>query len=306
MHWRPNIKNLILFGIIVSVFCWLYSDTIYRLVLKWSSSGDYSHGFLIPLICLYLIWKRQNQLKQTRVTPCWWGLPILLLAVISLLIAKIGAIYSAASFSLLIGGFGLVILNLGLNITKNLAFPLGFLIFAIPLPGLIRDSVTFPLTLASSNISTRLMRLFEITVNREGNIIDLGTMQLQVVEACSGLRFVLPLLALGILVAYFTQQRFWKRVLLVLSTIPISIIANACRLAMIGILAEKFGADVAEGFFHGFSGWLVFIFAFSVLYLENMALNKIGQRRQMGLKEAKPAFRVETSSPPLIMQENGK
>ena len=149
---------------------------------------------------------------------------------------------------------------------KKLAFPLSLFIFMIPLPTVFGTKIGVYLKLISTKLGELILRIFGVSVFVEGNIIDLGVTQLQVVDACSGLRYILPLLALGLLFAYFFEKVRWKQIILVFSTIPIAIVSNSIRIGITGILAQWYGPEVAEGFFHGFSGWLIFMLAFALLY----------------------------------------
>jgi exosortase D (VPLPA-CTERM-specific) len=160
----------------------------------------------------------------------------------------------------------IVLFCFGKSAFEALFFPLFFLIFMIPLPTTVQAGIGVPLKLVSTKLGAVLLHLFGVSVFVQGNVIDLGVIQLQVVDACSGLRYIFPLLALGALFAYFFEKTKWKQAVLVILTIPIAVITNGIRIGATGILAQKYGSGMAEGFFHGFSGWLVFMFAFALLF----------------------------------------
>jgi exosortase D (VPLPA-CTERM-specific) len=163
--------------------------------------------------------------------------------------------------------------------------PILLLVFAIPLPYFLEASLSANLQLLSSKLGVYFIRWCQIPVYLEGNIIDLGAFKLQVVEACSGLRYLFPLLSLGFICAYLFDTVFWKRAVLVLSTIPITILMNSFRIGMIGVLVDNWGIEMAEGFIHDFEGWIVFMACFGVLFIEMAILCRIGP-------DKKPLFEI--------------
>jgi exosortase len=178
-------------------------------------------------------------------------------------------------FSMLVVLGGIILFLLGKECFKTLLFPLAFLIFMIPIPSVLMDRITFPMQLFASKVAARSLDLIGIPVLREGNIIQLANTSLEVAEACSGIRSLISLLALSVVFAYFSQNTTWKRIVLVLSTFPIAIIANAARVTGTGILAHHYGDQVAQGFFHGFSGWILFVVAFACLFVFGSILSKL-------------------------------
>jgi exosortase len=241
----------------------------------WAVDPDYSHGFLIPIIAGYLIWKKKDIFSSLTVRPEIWGLPVLILGLILLIIGKTGGILFTMNLSFLIVLLGALLSLVGRNLTKTILFPLTYLIFMIPLPAVLFNELTFRLRLLGTTLSTKAISLIGIPVLQEGNIIHLSNASLQVVDACSGLRFLITLLALSVLVGYFTQKSTWKRLCLGLLTIPIAIISNAFRITLSGVLAYKYNLDIAEGFFHTYSGVLVFVVAFTLLFVCAVILKKI-------------------------------
>jgi exosortase D (VPLPA-CTERM-specific) len=170
--------------------------------------------------------------------------------------------------------FSLCWINLGFQKLKTILFPLLFCLFMFPLPSFIHSRITLQLKLIATKIGVWMMQAYGMSAYREGNIIDLGFTQLQVVEACSGLRYLIPMIVLSILVAYFYHGRLWKKIFLVLSSIPLTIFSNSLRIALTGILSERFGTRAIEGFFHDFEGWLIFMITLALLLLEIWILNK--------------------------------
>lgn len=253
----------------------LYFSIMKKLIGHWWIDPNYSHGFLIPFIAGYFVWERRGNLKEVEVKPCNWGLLLLLLGIAALLISTIGAELFIMRSSLILVIAGLILFLLGKDYFRILLFPLAFLLFMVPLPYLIYDSVAFPLKLYAAKVSTSVLHFADIPVLREGNIIVLPTTTLEVADACSGIRSLISLLALGVVYAYFTQRALWKRVVLVAATIPIAIFTNVFRLVIAGFLAHRFNPDLAEGFFHGISGWLIFIVAFMILFGLGLILTKL-------------------------------
>ena len=212
------------------------------------------------------MWEKRGELKSISVFSNWIGAPFfflfLLISIYGILGSSPSAVRSAIPFMLL----AIVLFCFGAPALRVLWFPLFFLIFMIPLPTVVQAGIGVPLKLLSTKLGAGILDVFGISAFVQGNIIDLGTIQLQVVDACSGLRYILPLLALGALFAYFFEKTRWKQAALVIFTIPIAVITNGIRIGATGFLSQKYGSGMAEGFFHAFSGWLVFMFAFALLF----------------------------------------
>jgi exosortase D (VPLPA-CTERM-specific) len=268
-------------SIAVSFVCMIYSywEILTPLYQTWSSNEDYSHSLLIPFISIYLIWDKRKQIKQTEFRTDFRFFPLVLIPFCIFVLGKLAADVNSIRISFFIMVFMSVWFLYGTKLLKTLFFPLVLLFLMIPLPGFVYSQVTFQLQLLSSKYSVELLHLLGVDVYREGNVIDMGFSQFQVVEACNGLRFILPLLTVCILFAFFKKLAFWKRAVLVLISIPIAIAANIIRIAGTGILAGQFGPEVAEGFFHSFSGWLVFMIGFAVVFCLYLLLKKLPEKR---------------------------
>jgi exosortase A len=262
-------------AIILACLVVLYFHVAQRLVSDWIRMPDFSHGFLIPIVSLYLIYERRRQCSVLNPSGHWTGLPLLLLGVMLFLLGNLATEYFTMRFSMLVVLGGIILFLLGKEFFKTLLFPLVLLIFMIPIPSVLMDRVTFPMQLFTSKVAAGSLDLIGIPVLREGNIIQLANTSLEVAEACSGIRSLISLLALSVVFAYFSQNRPWKRIVLVLSTFPIAIIANAARVTGTGILAHHYGDKVAQGFFHGFSGWILFVVAFICLFLVGAMLSRV-------------------------------
>lgn len=251
---------------------------ITELVTRWNKQEEYSHGYMIPLVSAYLIWQRRDLLRSIEFKPAWVPLGLVALGIVVSVIGEISALYVLIHFSLILIILSMAWSMMGWRAFKYVIVPLGLLAFAIPLPYFLEATLTADLQLISSKIGVAMIRLFGIPVYAEGNVIDLGVYQLQVVEACSGLRYLYPLMGVGFIVVYLYQVEFWKRALVFISTIPITILMNSFRIGVIGILVDNFGTGMAEGFLHYFEGWIIFIACLGILVLEMLLLNRIGKR----------------------------
>lgn len=249
-----------------------------QLVSRWDKQEEYSHGYLIPLVTAYLIWQRKDLLKTLEFKPSWFPLGLVVIGLIISVIGEISALYVLIHFSMVLIIVAMAWSIMGWNAFKYVLIPLGLLAFAIPLPYFLEATLTADLQLISSKLGVAVIRLFNIPVLLEGNVIDLGGYQLQVVEACSGLRYLYPLMGVGFIVVYLYQVEFWKRAVVFLSTIPITILMNSLRIGIIGVLVEHWGQGMAEGFLHYFEGWIIFIACLAILVGEMWLLNRVGKR----------------------------
>lgn len=258
----------------------------------WMKNEDYSYGFLIPLLSIYLIWDMRARLKGIRPESSWAILPVLVLLV---LLSVYGILGSSGNISMplipvLIIGF--TAFCFGIGTLRRLILPLGLLFFMVPIPAVIERTIGMYLKVVSSELGGLIIRLCNISVHVSGNIIDLGVTQLQVADACNGLRYVFPLLALGILYSYFFERTPWKRLFCVISTVPIAVAINAFRIGLTGILTVKYGPEAAEGFFHGFSGWIMFVAAFCLLFLIGRILRIFPPRDTAKPAPGEPAYQA--------------
>ena len=221
-----------LLAVVLAVLGYLYADSLRVLAQSWLEDDNYSHGPFIPLISLYLIWLRWNQLRRVVRQGAWWGLPIVAVGLVVYVVGEFAAMHAVVQLSLWVVIMGLLTCVIGLSGIRLLAFPLLYLLAAIPMPEFLQGELSNRLQLWSSALGIGCLQFIGVMAYREGNVIDLGPIQLQVVEACSGLRYLFPLTALTLLVAYLYRESLWKRVLLVLSSIPISILLNGFRIGI--------------------------------------------------------------------------
>lgn len=238
------------------------------LMAKWWEREEYSHGYMIPLVAAFLVYQRINELPAAVERGAWFGVGALLVGLAGYFLGELSAIYTIIQYAFLLSLFALVLSFLGWGGARVLWVALVYLIFMIPLPNFIYNNLSSELQLWSSEIGVAVIRWFGISVYLEGNVIDLGNYKLQVVEACSGLRYLFPLMSFGFLVAYLYRGPFWQRAVLFLSTIPITVLMNSFRIGVIGVTVDRWGIEMAEGFLHDFEGWVVFMACLGVLLLE--------------------------------------
>jgi exosortase len=269
------------------VFGALYADVFPRLVRQWSAEEDYTHGFLIIPLALYFVWERREALKAFEPRPASLGAVLLTFGLLMLIVGRVGAELFLQRFSLIVVLAGLLWLILGTRLLLELAFPIVFLVFMVPLPAIVMNAIAFPLQLFAAQTASFCMETAGIPVLREGNTIVLANTTLEVAEACSGIRSLQALLALGAVYGHFTQKVAWKRWALVLLSIPIAIAANAFRVAGTGFLAHYIGPEAAQGFYHSFAGWIVFGVAFVLLLAAGTLLSKLPDAARRPLE--KPA-----------------
>jgi exosortase len=246
---------------------WLYADVLAGLVADWAHDDNYSHGFLIVPLALYFAWERRQRLVSLARRPSALGFLVVVASLVTLVVGMLGAEFFLTRVSLIGVILGTVIFLLGWQHARVLGLPIAFLLLMIPLPAIVFNEIAFPLQLFASKFGVAVMELAQVPVLREGNVITLANTTLEVAEACSGIRSLISLLTLGIVYGYFTDSRLWVRVVIAASTVPIAIVANGLRVAGTGILAHTRGAEAALGFFHTFSGWMVFLAAFGLLFV---------------------------------------
>ena len=270
---KPNVFVVVFYLI---AFWALYWNNIHEMVSDWYNDPNYSHGFLIPFISGYLLWQDRGEISLTEVKPSTWGIVVLILGLIVYLTGNLSGELFTMNFSMLVVLAGAILFTYGSDRFKAVLFPFSYLIFMIPLPYILYDAVAFPLKLLVSKISVDTLTMMGILVLREGNIINLADTTLEVADACSGIRSIISLLAISTILAYMTQKGWIKRIVLTLLAVPIAIVVNSIRVIGTGILAENYGPQVAEGFFHEFAGLLIFGVAIVLLVLSAMIMTIIG------------------------------
>jgi exosortase len=274
-----NIRYVAAAGLLLAGLALVYWRIMQKLVYDWANDDNYSHGFLIIPMALYLAWERRERLQSLALQPSWFGLVVFVGSILVLLAGLLGSELFLSRISMVGALTGIVLFLFGWAHLRVLAFPIAFLLLMIPLPAIIFNQITFPLQLVASRAGEAAIAAAGIPVLREGNVIVLAHTTLEVAEACSGIRSLITLITLGLVYGYFADARLWVRSALVLSAIPIAILANAARVAGTGMAAQWWGTAAAEGFFHEFSGWIVFVVAFAMMIVVQSLIARVAPAR---------------------------
>lgn len=314
-----------------------YATVLVKLTNHWWVDENYSHGLLIPFVIGFILWLQRDKLTAHNSRPTWLlgGLAIVV-ALLALWAGVAGAELYTQRLSLLLIIVGLLLYFFGYRMLRLMFVPLVLLFLAIPIPAIIFNRIAFPLQLFASRCAVWSMSVLGIPVLREGNIIELKplnsfeTRKLEVVEACSGIRSLMTLMTLAVVFAYFTHPRsengdgpkgpfswlrsygFWRSAILVASAVPIAILTNAARVSGTGILSHYYGTQVADGFFHSFSGWAVYVVAFLLLFAVGWILDRFRPKRAMRSeaaiekKEISPREKVMPSPTQTISAEGAE
>lgn len=268
-HSRSVALGSLAIGLLVAA---VYFQVLGKLVTDWWQIPDFSHGFLVPIFAAYLLWEKRSVLLATEIAPSWSGIPVMALGLAVLLVGVYGSELFLSRVSLLIVLAGLTLCFGGSQLLRELRFALLVLLLAIPIPAIVFNQITLPLQLLASKLASNLLPLFAVPVLREGNVIVLPIMKLEVAEACSGIRSLMSLFTLAVFYGYFMEKSVWRRVVLVLASVPIAIAANAFRIVGTGLCVQYWDPDKAVGFFHEFSGWVIFLVSLACLYLVHRAM----------------------------------
>jgi exosortase len=253
------------------VVCFL--PVLYLLGRQWAGDEDMGHGFFVPVIAFYIVWRRREELLQMRPQTNYWGLVLIGWGAVQLMLGTLGAELFLARTAFLISLTGVILFLCGWEILKAVSFPLLLLLFMIPIPAIIYSRITLPLQLFASSVAEHILGWIGIPVLRDGNILELASQKLSVVEACSGIRSLLSLSFLSLIYAYFFDGRVWMRWALLVATVPIAIAANAMRVTLTGILSEV-RTDLAQGFFHTLEGWVLFLIALALLVMVHQFISR--------------------------------
>lgn len=244
----------------------LFADAIGNLWMRWGAQQELSHSYFIPVVSLWLAWTNRERLKRAVGAPSPVGVAILGAALAAFLLGRVTSIYLFQHLGLVIAIAGIVAAFGGTSLLRATAAPIAFLLFAVPPPYWVITVLSWKFQEVSSILGVKMIEVMNIPVYLSGNIIDLGDYQLQVAEACSGLRYLFPFLSLGVIAAYMFSGRLWQKAAIVGATIPITIVMNSVRIAFTGYMVQAYGAAQAEGALHFFEGWVVFLFCLAALY----------------------------------------
>jgi exosortase D (VPLPA-CTERM-specific) len=277
IHLRPGVpvQLYLLLAIQIVAALVLFASSLGGLYTVWRLQPEYSHGLLLPVLSAYLIWRQREDLKQLPFTGSWGGLGLIAAGLILRVIGQATTMATFEHYAFLLVIYGLVLALTGPAVFRRLWMPLLILVFAVPLPSFLNNPLSLQLQLVSSQLGVWVIRAAGISVLLEGNIIDLGSYQLEVAEACSGLRYLFPLMTLAFIVACGFRGEIWKRFVIFLSSMPITVVMNSLRIGFIGITVDRFGAQMAEGELHGFEGFFVFMLSTAALVLVAYALARL-------------------------------
>jgi exosortase len=257
----------------------IYGRIFGTLLTNWRNDPNYSHGFALLPFCALIVWMKRRSIYETPTHPCWWGLLVVITASGELIVGSLGAESFLSRTSFLFLTAGLVIYFWGVSVFRLILLPWVLFFLAIPIPAIILNPITFQLQLLASYVSTALLGFLAVPVLREGNVIHLSSMSLEVAEACSGLRSLLSLVSLAGMYSYLFEKSNLSRLALVCFMVPIAVVANASRITVTGLLAQYWDPAKAEGFFHEFTGLLIFVVSILMLKLVHIAISRIAKSR---------------------------
>ena len=267
----------VLIGVLVAG---IYAGIVVKLVTDWWQIPDFSHGFLVPIFSAYLVWTKRDVLRETVASPSWGGVAVVAAGLLVLFLGVYGAEMFLSRISLVVLLGGLILSFGGRQFLKELQFPLLVLLLAIPIPAILFSQITFPLQILASKLASDLLPVFGVPVLREGNVIQLSSLSLEVAEACSGIRSLMSLFTLSVFFGYFMEKSVARRTVLALASIPIAIAANAVRIFGTGMCVQYWNPDKAQGFFHEFSGWVMFLVSFACLFIVHLAMDWLPRNRR--------------------------
>jgi len=279
LDWKVWVGGSLLAALLLA----LYLRIGIKLVADWINYPDYSHGLLIPFFAAFLLWDQRKVLMVTPHKASWSGLPLVAISLFVLLVGVFGADLFLSRISFILLAAGLIWTLLGDHMLRRSKFLLFVLTLAIPLPTVLFNHITFPLQLLASEVSSSILPLAGVPVLREGNIINLPAMPLEVAEACSGIRSLMSLFAVAVIFGYFLERGTLRRSILAFASVPIAVAANVVRIVGTGLCVQYWDPEKALGFFHEFSGWLMFLVSLSCLYLIHSLLQRVAGKSATAL-----------------------
>lgn len=263
------------YAILALLLVAVYYRIAAKLIYDWYTLPDYSHGFLVPLFSLFLLWDKRKIIRSIPIRQSWAGISLVVFAIIVLILGVYGVDLFTSRVSFVILMAGLVWTFAGSAMLREVRFPLLVLLLAIPFPEIIFNKITFPLQLLASRIASDILPMLGVPTLQEGNVIQLPVMKLEVAEACSGIRSLMSLFTLAVFYGYFLERSTTRRVILALAAIPIAVAANVARIVGTGLCVQYWNPDKALGFFHEFSGWVMFVVSLVCLYVVHRVMRLI-------------------------------
>jgi exosortase D (VPLPA-CTERM-specific) len=279
LQLRSPIPGYLLFLFAVGAALLLFGSALVQLYSIWNEQPEYSYGILIPFLSGFLLWRNRADLRGIPFTGSWYGSVFIVVGLLLRLIGQLSTMPAVVHYALLLVLYGLVLALTGPAVFRRMLMPLFILVFMVPLPPVLSGQLSFHLQLLSSQLGVGIIRAAGVSVFLEGNVIDLGSYQLEVAEACSGLRYLFPLMTLAFVIAFTFRGPLWKRAVVFLSSIPITVLMNSLRIGVIGITVDRWGIQMAEGVLHEFEGWVVFMFSTALVVLIAVALSRFGASR---------------------------
>lgn len=276
----PPVLTWLAWAVVLGLLAWIYAPHMAGMVANWWTDPNYSHGFLVPLISAYLIWRQRKELAGAAKKANYLGLAVVAAGLVLLVLGQLAHEFYLRRISIIPVMWGLVLLAWGWSVARRVLFAFAYLILMVPLPYLLYDAVAFPLRLIAAQIAAWGIRLFGIPVYLEGNIIHLPNLVMDIVDACSGIRSLISLLAVGMILAYLILPNRWSKVVVVLLVPPVAVVTNALRVTLAGLLSQWVGPQTLEGVMHDFVGWAVFMAGFVLLLFITLLFKKLSSPRK--------------------------
>ncbi|MQX35363.1 VPLPA-CTERM-specific exosortase XrtD [Roseospira navarrensis] len=262
---------------LIALFFW---NGLAHAAVQWERE-EFSYGYIVPPLTVLMVWHALRTMTPKPSGGVWAGAAVIILAVLSGVLAKVGGMPVFSYYGFILALMGLAMVLYGWHGLRHLFFPLFYLFFALPLPNTLYIKVSTTMQYISSVLGTEILKAMNYSVYLSGNIIDLGPYQLQVAEACNGLRYLFPLASFAFLIGYLYKGPTWHKVVLFLFTVPITIVINSARIAFTGILVNSNGVSAAEGFMHAFEGWVIFVIGLVLLFLVQQGLILVSGSREL-------------------------
>ena len=260
-----NYKLLVAASLFAVALAFVFLDGLVHAVASWERE-EFSYGYIVPPLTALLVWHALREMRPQESGGSWWGVGLIVFAAALAIPAKVGGMPTFTFYGFIVALYGLALTLYGWHGMRRLLFPIAYLIFALPLPATLYVNVSTTMQLISSVLGTEALRALGYSVFLNGNIIDLGLFQLQVAEACNGLRYLFPLASFAYLTGYLYRGPVWHRIALFIAVAPITIVINSARISLTGILVNYKGISAAEGFMHAFEGWVIFVVGLLFLF----------------------------------------
>lgn len=275
VRWKFGPILLLIWLVAAVLLAFTFRDGLRELLHLWERKEEYSHAYLLPFISLFFFWQNKHQLSASPWLGAWLGTAVVLVGLLVFFVGALSTIYAVIHYALFITLAGLVLAHAGWRNMPHLWAGLVLLFFAVPFPQFLYQALSTKLQLLSSEFGVAVIRMFGVSVFLEGNVIDLGSYKLQVIEACNGLRYLFPLASFGFICAYLYRGPVWHKLLILVSTAPITVFMNSFRIGVIGVTVDRWGTEMAEGILHDFEGWAIFMACLGILFIEIAFLAKL-------------------------------